>query len=101
MKQAPATGWPKSLFHSPWPLSEDYFLVSFSINPSPGWGPRVTRDVELGPYYFDRFGNMELLYREEGISCVGAIPLAPRALLPAIPSALDSELGDVSSMGFL
>ena len=23
-----AAGWPKSYFHSPWPLSEDYFLVS-------------------------------------------------------------------------
>jgi len=89
-----APGWPSSFFHSPWPLSDNYFLVSFSFDPLPGWGPRVTRDGELGLYYFDRFGNMELLYREEGISCVGAIPLTPRAVPPPIPNALDPELGD-------
>jgi len=89
-----APGWPNSFFHSPWPLSENYFLVSFSFDPLPGWGPRVKRDGELGLYYFDRFGNLELLYREKGISCVGAIPLASRAAPPAIPSAPDAELGD-------
>ena len=31
-----APGWPGSYFHSPWPLSEDYFLVSFSFDPLPG-----------------------------------------------------------------
>ena len=89
-----APGWPDSFFHSPWPLSENYFLVSFSFEPLPGWGPRVKRDGELGLYYFDRFGNMELLFREEGISCVGAIPLASRAVPPAIPDGLEPELGD-------
>lgn len=29
-------GWPKSYFHSPWPLSEELFLVSFSHDPLPG-----------------------------------------------------------------
>ena len=31
-----SAGWPKSYFHSPWPLSEDCFLVSFSFDPLPG-----------------------------------------------------------------
>jgi hypothetical protein len=89
-----APGWPGSYFHSPWPLSENYFLVSFSFDPLPGMGPGVNRDTETGIYLMDRFGNMELLYREAGISCMYPIPVAPRILPPTIRTALDPSLGD-------
>jgi hypothetical protein len=89
-----APGWPASYFHSPWPLSEKYFLVSFSFDPLPGMGPKVKRDTETGLYYFDRFGNMELLYREKGISSMYPIPLEPREVPPVVPGTLDEELGD-------
>ncbi len=87
-----ANGWPNSYFHSPWPLSENYYLVSFSFDPLPGMGPHVDEDTTTGLYLFDRFGNMELLYREEGISSMYPIPLAPRTVPPVVPSALDSNL---------
>ncbi|MDH4238122.1 MAG: hypothetical protein OEW48_01030 [Phycisphaerae bacterium] len=89
-----APGWPKSYFHSPWPLSENYFLVSFSLEPLPGMGPSVNKDTHTGIYYFDRFGNMELLYKEDGISCMYPIPLAPRSVPPAAASTLNSDLGE-------
>jgi hypothetical protein len=89
-----APGWPASYFHSPWPLSENYFLVSFSFDPLPGMGPEVKRDTETGLYYFDRFGNMELLYREKGISSMYPIPLEAREVPPILPSTLDEELGN-------
>ncbi|MHC4326349.1 MAG: HzsA-related protein [Planctomycetota bacterium] len=89
-----APGWPGSYFHSPWPLSENYFLVSFSFDPLPGMGPDVKRDTETGLYYFDRFGNMELLYREKGISSMYPIPLEPRRVPPVVESKLNEELGD-------
>ena len=89
-----APGWPSSYFHSPWPLSENYFLVSFSFEPLPGMGPGVKRDTETGLYLMDRFGNMELLYREPGISCMYPIPLSPRPIPPAVPPTLDRTLGD-------
>ncbi|MBM3335401.1 hypothetical protein FJY63_12130, partial [Candidatus Sumerlaeota bacterium] len=89
-----APGWPNSYFHSPRPLSENYFLVSFSFDPLPGMGPRVKQDSETGLYLMDRFGNLELLYREPGISCMYPIPLAPRPTPPVISSGLDPELGD-------
>jgi len=89
-----ASGWPASYFHSPWPLSEDCYLVSFSFEPLPGMGPKVKDDTATGLYYFDRFGNMELLYREEGISSMYPIPLAPREVPPVVPSSLDDKLGD-------
>ncbi len=89
-----AAGWPASYFHSPCPLSEDYYLVSFSFDPLPGMGPKVERDGETGLYYFDRFGNMELLYRQSGISSMYPLPLAPRPAPPALTRSCDPALGD-------
>jgi hydrazine synthase alpha subunit-like protein len=89
-----APGWPSSYFHSPWPLSENYFLVSFSFDPLPGMGPKVERDTSTGLYYLDRFGNMELIYRDEGISCMYPIPLARRPLPSVLPASIDAALGD-------
>ncbi len=89
-----APGWPDSYFHSPWPLSENYYLVSFSFDPLPGMGPKVKEDNETGLYYMDRFGNLELLYREKGISCMYPIPLQPRNVPPVIPSTLNPSLED-------
>ncbi|MBN2313900.1 MAG: hypothetical protein JXM79_08210 [Sedimentisphaerales bacterium] len=89
-----ASGWPKSYFHSPWPLSEDSFLVSFSFEPLPGMGSNVKKDTTTGLYYFDRFGNMELLYRDPNISSMYPIPLIPRPKPPIPPSTRHPDLGD-------
>ncbi|MBP7053757.1 MAG: hypothetical protein KBE65_22325 [Phycisphaerae bacterium] len=87
-------GWPGSFFHSPWPLSEDCFLVAFSFKPLPGMGSGVKDDNYTGLYYFDRFGNLELLYADPNCSCMYPIPLEPRPVPPVIASSLESGLGD-------
>ena len=89
-----ADGWPSSYYHSPWPLSEDYYLVSFSFDPLPGMGPKVKNDSETGIYYFDRFGSLELLYRQPGISSMYPVPLASRPAPPRLPGTRDPRLGD-------
>jgi CubicO group peptidase (beta-lactamase class C family) len=89
-----ASGWPSSYFHSPWPLSEACFLVAFSFDPLPGMGPRVGQDTPTGLYYFDRFGNLELLYREEGISSMYPIPLNARPVPPTMAGPTEPSLGD-------
>ncbi len=91
---AEAEGWPKSYFYSPWPLSEDYFLVAFSHDPLPGGYTGEYRDTQTGLYYFDRFGNLELLFRREGISAVYPIPMAPRPVPPLRSGSVEPELGD-------
>jgi len=91
---AEAPDWPGSYFHSPWPLSEDFFLISFSFDPLPGMGPRVNEDTETGLYLFDRFGNLELLYRHSGISAMYPIPLEARQRAPVITSTLDPQLAE-------
>lgn len=87
-------GWPDSYFHSPRPLSENYFLIAFSFEPLPGMGPNVKEDHYTGLYYFDRFGNMELLYRDPDYSCMYPIPLEARPTPPVVASNLDSSLAD-------
>ncbi len=87
-------GWPGSYFHSPWPLSENYFLVAFSFKPLPGMGPKVNDDNYTGLYYFDRFGNLELLYQDPDFSCMYPIPLERRPVPPVPASTLDPELAD-------
>lgn len=91
---AEANGWPKSWFHSPWPLSENYFLTSFSHDPLPGMSSGEKRDTRTGLYYFDRWGNLELLYAEAGASAMYPIPLASRPKPPVILAQRDEALGD-------
>jgi len=87
-------GWPGSYFHGPWPLSENYFLVAFSFKPLPGMGPNVKDDNYTGLYYFDRFGNLELLYQDPDFSCMYPIPLAERPKPPVLAGTLDPDLAD-------
>ena len=77
-------GWPKSYFYSPWPLSENYFLVAFSHEPLSGQYTGQSKEGETGLYYLDRFGNLELLFRRNGISAAYPIPLAPRPRPPVL-----------------
>jgi hypothetical protein len=86
-------GWPKSYFHSPHPLSENYFLVSFGYGPIPGMSSGGKRDT-TGLYYFDRFGNLELLYSDPNMGCMYPIPVVRRLAPPVIAGALDGDLGD-------
>ncbi|MCY2950817.1 MAG: hypothetical protein NTU53_02435, partial [Planctomycetota bacterium] len=87
-------GWPKSYFYSPWPLSENYYLVAFSHEPLCGGYTGQYQESETGLYYYDRFGNMELLFRRKGISAVYPIPLAPRSTPPAVRGNINPELGE-------
>jgi hypothetical protein len=83
-------GWPHSYYSSPLPLSEDRFLLAFSFDPLPAM--HQLEDSQSGLYYFDRWGNMELLYRDPEISSVAPILLQPQPIPPRLPSLLDSEL---------
>jgi len=91
---AEAAGWPKSYFHSPQPISEDAMLVSFSFDPLPGMSSGERRDTRTGLYYFDRWGNLELLYRDPEISSMYPLLLTPRPAPPQLTDATDVELGE-------
>ena len=85
-------GWPNSFFHAPWPLSENYFLVGYASEKLPGMSSGNAHDAATGLYYFDRFGNLELLYRDAEIASMYPIPLTPRPSPPVVRSLLDREM---------
>jgi hypothetical protein len=88
-------GWSDSYYANPYPLSEDFYLVSwspvrlaqhaFNRDGTPVPGPINS----LGLYLFDAFGNLELLYRDPHISSMCPLPIRQRPKPAAVPSHAD------------
>ena len=81
-------GWPECYYAGPWPLSEEYFLVSWSdrrLPPHRLMPPDDSRNPPnaLGIYLYDAFGNLTLLHRDPQISSMNPIPVRPRRRPPA------------------
>jgi hypothetical protein len=76
-------GWPLSYFAHPWPLSEDWYLVSWGPENSPGQG-LIRSENGMGLYLFHVSGYMELIYRDPDIGSVYPMPAAPREKPPII-----------------
>jgi len=71
------------LYMAPWPLSEKYFLVSYT------YSNQQTDPTGYGIYLVDVFGNKELIHRDPAISCFTPIPLRPRPKPPVLPDVTD------------
>jgi hypothetical protein len=86
---------------SPWPLSEDLFLVSYSRDRLRFEGEHQrdpNPDNALGIYLLDAAGNRELLYRDPRISSTNATPLVPRPKPPVLTDLVaesDESLGEM------
>ena len=69
-------------YANPWPLSEDVYLVSWATAHLPphhrSVDPKSNPVNAQGLYVYDRFGNLELLYRDPELSSMYPIPLTPR-----------------------
>lgn len=74
--------WPK--FLHPWPLSDQYFLVSAKPTPSSPWGL----------YLVDVFDNMLLLAEVPGYALLEPIPFRPRKKPPVIPDRVQLDRQD-------
>jgi len=73
------------VYRSPWPLSEEHFLVVHQRR----YGPFQGLLAPSGIYLADAFGNRVLLYQDSGPASerrlCDPIPLAPRQRPPVIP----------------
>lgn len=78
-------------YDSPHPLSEKYFLVSYSPWPLHWEGQEPNRANALGIYLLDVFGNRELIYRDPAIGATNPTPLTARAAPPILPSQLPAD----------
>ena len=88
-------------YANPWPLSEDFYLVSWSNRALPPHG-RFEDDRNpinaQGIYLCDRFGNLELLHRDPAISSMTPIPVRPRPKPRAFSSIVDWDGRQVGSV---
>ena len=87
-------GWPGSYYAHPWPMSEQYFLVSWSdrkLPPHTLMPPDDSRNPAnaCGIYLYDAFGNLTLLHRDSTISSVTPIPIKPRWRPPSAPEMVN------------
>jgi len=85
-------GWSRTdcgYYCDPFPLSEDYYLVSYA------YGPGDREPTGYGLYLLDRWNNRDLIYRDPSFSCFEAFPVKPRprpAIIPPVPPA-DRKVG--------
>jgi len=84
--------WPSGYYVSPWPLSEDRYLLAFGYDRLPGIGSGHATEQGTGIYYYDRWGNLELLFVDEGYACLDPIPLLPRPKPHVWPKVLLPEI---------
>ncbi|HOD81923.1 MAG: hypothetical protein BWX88_00056 [Planctomycetes bacterium ADurb.Bin126] len=82
----PEVGFPESEkggregYATAWPLDEHFFLC---VHDPRGAAARGTTN-NYGIYLVDAFGNRELIYRDESISCLNPVPLRPRSRQPVV-----------------
>ncbi|MBN1343682.1 MAG: NPCBM/NEW2 domain-containing protein [Phycisphaerae bacterium] len=69
------------VYATAWPLSETFYLCVYDAEGNADRGPRNN----YGIYLLDAFGNKELIYRDESISCLSPMPLRSRPAPPIVP----------------
>ncbi len=85
-------GWGlKGCYTTPYPLSEDLYLVSYSPE-TVNWdrakgryGGTWPSKAAFGIYLIDTLGGRELIYRDREVSCYAPIPIQARKKPPALP----------------
>ncbi len=84
-------------YAAPWPLSEYFFLCVYDADSRSNAGT----ENNYGIYLVDAFGNKELLYRDEAISCLDPIPLQARPVPPVIPNQVAAGQPPAKSPTFI
>lgn len=79
-------GDPEHYYANPYPLSEEFFIVSWSHSRLPPHTFTTNFNNNppnsMGIYLYDAFGNQELLYRDPEISCTHPTPIIKRTKPP-------------------
>ena len=88
----------KEYYESPQPLSEKYYLTSYSPWKLHWEGQEPNRENALGIYLLDRFGNRELIYRDPSVGATNATPIAVRPAPPILASQLPTNPPDSGEM---
>ena len=71
-------------YKTPWPLSENGFLVSYAYH--------FPRNTAYAAYYIDVWGNKELIHRDPAMDVLCLMPVRRRPTPPMPPANADPEL---------
>ncbi len=75
-------GFPRTYYQAPWPLSREVYLCAWSPRPlyinNVSYNLPADAYADLGLYYYDAFGNRELLHRDPAICSTTPVPWVPR-----------------------
>lgn len=96
----PETQDGKQVYGTPWPLSEDYYLVVYDASMNrkgSGKNGNTKERGDYGLYLLDKFGNKVLIYRDPEIACLSPIPLQPRPMPNVLPEK-SNRLDDAPEM---
>ena len=93
-------GWPVGAYATPYPLSEDLFLVAYMPDRLVREG-KVQRRNAYGIYLLDTLGGRELIYRDPDMSCFAPIPVKPRRKPPVFPSTVESNRGESTGVFYV
>ncbi len=78
-------GWPLGAYATPWPLTENLFLVAYSPSPHTRQSKaQATNDYAI--YLIDTLGGRELIYQDDSMSSFSPIPVIPRSKPPTLPA---------------
>jgi len=83
-------GWPSPHYSHPYPLSEEWFLVSRANHPVPPQG-RLPPEADRAIYLVNAAGLREKIYEDPEVASVSPIPIRVRTTPPALPSTLPEK----------
>ncbi len=83
-------GWGQNAAATPWPLTEDLFLVAYSHEQHARQGGKNSANA-YSIYLIDTMGGRELIYRDPDQSCFAPIPIVPRPVPPSLPTMLTDD----------
>jgi hypothetical protein len=79
------------VYQTPWALSDDCFLVSYSAGLPPSSTGGGDNASGFGLYVIDRYGNKELIHRDPVYSCCVPMPLRKRPRPPMVPTMVNPQ----------
>ena len=92
----PSVAFPESqggaqVWGFPYPITEDLYLAvaDFSMQPDAGMQWQAPNKGNYGLYLLDRFGNRELLYRDDSIGCASPIPFRQTKMPVVMPELVE------------
>jgi hypothetical protein len=93
-------GGGEGVFATPFPLSEELFLMSYTTDRATGQGG-VREANAYGIYLVDNQGGRELIYRDDSVSCFSPIPVRSRPRPEIVPSHIAGRESETTGVFFI